>query len=364
MLFLKQKLAALWRWIGSLSGLAGLFLLLKLVDASAVAAALAGVNPLLLLLALLLVLLTTALRAGRWMLLFRQRRVHIPFQRLLNAGLIGSFYGQFLPLSFAVGASLLFTENARSGGRGSDFTAAFVVERLVNLVSLFVATSLVLLIAGPVGLPAALPLTIHLASIASLAGLLCLRQGWGIERVGRLLARLRLPQLAQHCDVLCQALHSDLGQWSAIGRLTMLSLLVNVSEMLASYLVTLAVAGPVPFFSFMPLTALIITLQGVPLTPGSLGTREGLYVFFLGLLGVSELQALSIGLLVLMLNWLRGLVGGLVLLNCKMRAMAVMVSGVRGMGALSQRVLWSRRGPCQVCYNNGNVPYLRQTGVL
>jgi uncharacterized membrane protein YbhN (UPF0104 family) len=95
----------------------------------------------------------------------------------------------------------------------------------------------------------------------------------------------------------------------------MLSLLVNVSEMLASYLVTLAVVGPVPFFSFMPLTALIITLQGVPITPGSLGTRESLYVFFLGLVGVSEPQALSIGLLVLMLNWLRGFVGGLVLLK-------------------------------------------------
>ncbi len=312
---MRQKLAALWRWIGPLSGIAGLFLLLKLVDASVVAAAMAGANPLLLLLAVLLVLLTTALRTGRWMLLFRQRRVNIPFQRLLSASLIGSFYGQFLPVSSAVGASLLFTENARSGGSAVDFIATAVVERLLNLVSLFVAASLVLLIAGPAGLPAALALTIHVISSGLLVGVLFLRQGWGIDRVGWLLARLRLPQLAQHVGTLYQALQSDLGQRSVMGRVILLSLLVNAGVMLTSYLVTLAVAGPVPFFSFMALAALIITLQGIPITPGSLGIRESLYVFFLRLLGVSEPQALSVGLLVLVVHWLQGFMGGLVLLQ-------------------------------------------------
>ena len=54
---------------------------------------------------------------------------------------------------------------------------------------------------------------------------------------------------------------------------------------------------------------------GVPITPGALGIREGLHVFFLGLLGVSGAQALTVGLLVTTLYWLQGLVGGLVLLS-------------------------------------------------
>jgi uncharacterized membrane protein YbhN (UPF0104 family) len=142
-----------------------------------------------------------------------------------------------------------------------------------------------------------------------------LRRGWGLGRVARLLARLRLGTASQHLGALSQALQSDLGHWHVLGRGVGLSLLVNASLMTVSYLVTLAVAGPTPVLSFMALAVLIITLQGIPITPGSLGMREGLYVFFLGLLGIGQARALSVGLLVLMLHWLQGFIGGLVLLQ-------------------------------------------------
>jgi uncharacterized membrane protein YbhN (UPF0104 family) len=241
--------------------------------------------------------------------------VFIPFRRLLDASLIGSFYGQFLPLSSVVGATLLFTESARCGCRAVDFFTTVLVERVLNLISLFAAASLILLVVRPAGLPAASVLTIHLAFIGSAAGLIWLRRGWGIGRVARLLARLRLDRVSQHLSTLSQALQSDLGQWHVMGRGVGLSLLVNASLMTVSYLVTLAVVGPTPFLSFMALAVLIITLQGIPITPGSLGMREGLYVFFLGLLGISEARALTVGLLVLMLHWLQGFIGGWVLLQ-------------------------------------------------
>lgn len=312
---MKQQWIRVWRWVGPFSGIVGLVLLVKLADAGAVAAALARAEPLLLLLAAAMVLITTALRTRRWVFLFRQRQVHVPFRRLLDTSLIGSFYGQFLPLSSVVGATLLFAESARCGCRAVDFFTTVLVERVLNLISLFAAASLILLVARPGGLPAAAAWTIHLAFIVSAAGMIWLRRGWGVGRVARLLARLRLGKASQHLGALSQALQSGLGQWRVMGRGVVLSLLVNASLMTVSYLVTLAVAGPTPFLSFMALAVLIITLQGIPITPGSLGMREGLYVFFLGLLGISEARALSVGLLVLMLHWLQGFIGGLVLLQ-------------------------------------------------
>lgn len=312
---MKKRLTKLWRWVGPLSGIGGLALLINIVDAQAVAAALTGANLFLLLPAASLVLLTTAVRAWRWAFLFRQRKVKIPFRRLLSANLMGSFYGQFLPISSGIGATLLFAENARCGGGTADFFATVLVERVLNLISLFGVASFVLLVEPPVGLPAASTFTIHLAFIGLIAGLFCLRRGWGIGWVAVLLSRLQLQGLSQQVGTLSQALRSDLGQAGVIGRGIALSILVNACSVMASYLVTLAVAGPMSLLSFLAPATLIATLQGVPITPGSLGVRESLYVFLLGFLGVSEPRALTVGLLVTMLHWLQGVIGGLVLLQ-------------------------------------------------
>jgi uncharacterized protein (TIRG00374 family) len=324
---MRRFLAKTWRWVGLLSGIVGLIVLVNLVDARAVAAALTGANPLLLLAAAMLVLLTTALRTRRWTHLFQQRKVNIPFLRLLGTNLIGSFYGQFLPLSSAVGASLLFTESARVGGKTVDFIATVLVERLLNLAALSAAASLVLLVAQPVGLPAALRLTTYLAATGVLAALLLLRQDWGGGGVGRVLARLRLGKVGRAIEALSQALQSELGERRVLARGLALSVLINASVMATSYLTTLAVAGPVPLLSFLVMAALIVTLQGIPITPGSLGMREGLYVFFLGLLGVSKPQALTVGLLMMLLHWIQGVIGGLVLLQRSLPEVTSVPSG-------------------------------------
>jgi uncharacterized protein (TIRG00374 family) len=336
---MKRKLAHLWRWVRPLSGVAGLVVLLKLVDGAAVAAAFKGVNPIFLLLAALLVLLVTALRARRWAFLFRQREINVPSRRLLSTNLIGSFYGQFLPTSSAVGATLLFAEAARYGGSTVDFIATILVERVLNLVSLFATASIVVLVARPAGLPAGLTATIHLTAIGLGVGLLLLRWGWGLSGLGRLLARLRLQKLSQHLDTLSQALQSDLGRSGVIGRGLALSALINTSVTAVSYLVTLAVAGPVPPLSFMAMATLIVTLQGIPITPGSLGVRESLYVFFLGLLGVGEPQAFTVGLFVMVLHWLQGFIGGLVLLQRSLPK-----AGVRRGFARINTALFSQHG--------------------
>ncbi len=312
---MKQKLKKVWPWLGMLSGIVGIGVLLKMIDVNAVVAALAGANPILLAFAALLVLLTVAIRARRWKFLFQRRRVDVPFRHLLSILLIDSFYGQFLPASSAVGATMLFAEGARCGANTVDTVATILAERVFNMVAIFVAASLVLIVAQPIGLPSAFTVTIVLASIGLVTALLSLQRGWGISWINRMLARVRLQKLGEHLATLSKTLQSDFGQPRVVGHALALSVLVNVSMMVASYLVTVAVAGPVPLLGFLAMAAIIVAIQGVPITPGSLGVREGLYVFFLGLLGISEPQALTVGLIVMLLYWFQGLFGGLVLLR-------------------------------------------------
>jgi uncharacterized membrane protein YbhN (UPF0104 family) len=143
--------------------------------------------------------------------------------------------------------------------------------------------------------------------------LLSLRRGLGIGFLGRLLSRMRLQRVGRFIISLAAALQSDLGERQFLAQGMGLSVLVNACVMSASFLVTVATAGAVSFWSFMALATLIVALQGIPITPGAIGIREGLHVFFLGLLGVTGPKALSVGLLVTGLNCLQGLLGGLLL---------------------------------------------------
>jgi uncharacterized protein (TIRG00374 family) len=58
-----------------------------------------------------------------------------------------------------------------------------------------------------------------------------------------------------------------------------------------------------------------VTIEIIPLTPGSLGIREGAYVFFLGYLAIAEPTALSIGLLIRLITWTQAIIGGMILMQ-------------------------------------------------
>lgn len=307
--------SSLWRWVRLLMGVIGLLLLVTVVDVRQVSAALRDANWSYLLLAWALTMASTVTKTARWWLLMRQNQVKIGFQRLLGTYLIGTFYSQFLPGSAAGGDAMRMAESSVDTGQAVNSVSSVIIERAIGLISIVTTASLILLINRPDGIPKAFMLVIDALTICGITALVVLRFGWFVGPITRLMTRLKLGKLAQKVRDLSDALQSDLGNIRVLAWMVALSLLANFFSMTAFYLALLAVTEPVSYFGFISIVALIVTIEAIPLTPGSLGIREGAYVFFLGYLDVPEATALSIGLLIRVLGWTQALMGGLILMQ-------------------------------------------------
>jgi uncharacterized protein (TIRG00374 family) len=189
------------------------------------------------------------------------------------------------------------------------------VERAIGMFSIIGTASLILLIMEPERIPVAFELIIYVLALMSLGALLVLRFGMFIGIITRVLDRFGFQRISGNLHALSDALRGDLGEARILLTMVVLSLLANGLSMTAFYLALVAITDPVPYLAFISLVALIVTIEIIPLTPGSLGIREGAYVFFLGYLAIAEPTALSIGLLIRLITWTQALIGGLILMQ-------------------------------------------------
>jgi hypothetical protein len=304
-----------WQWFRLLMGVLGLVVLVDLVDLHEIGDALVEANWWYLIPAWLLMFVSTAFKTERWLLLLRRNEVKITFARLFGTYLIGAFYSQFLPGSSAGGDAMRMAESSVDTGRTVHSVASVIIERAVGMISILTTASLILLIDQPEGIPQPVMLLIYGLSAAGIITLVVLRFGWFVGLVMMILEKIKLGKLARIVGTLSLALQGDLGDPALLGTMVILSLLANAASMTSYYLALLAVTDPVPYLSFISLVALIVTLEIIPLTPGSLGIREGAYVFFLGYLDVPKATALTISLLIRFLTWVLSLIGGVILLQ-------------------------------------------------
>lgn len=304
-----------WQWVRLLMGVLGLVFLIGLVDFGEVREALANANFIYLVPAWFLMIASTGFKTARWMLLLRKNEVAIRFQRLFGTYLIGAFYGQFLPGASAGGDAMRMAESSIDTGRTVNAVASVLIERAIGLISILGTASLILIFASPRDIPVGVYALIFGLTSIGLTGLLALRFEIFLGLGTRILEMLRLKSIAEKVTALSHALQGDLGEPRIIGQMVVLSILANACSMTAFYLALVAVTDPVQYLAFISLVALIVTIEIIPLTPGSLGIREGAYVFFLGYLSIPEPTALSIGLLVRLLSLTQAFIGGLVLLQ-------------------------------------------------
>ena len=304
-----------WRYFRLLMGLLGIVILANIVDISQVSGALTDARIIYLFPAWGLMLLSTGVKTLRWQVLLNQNGVVVSFRRLLGTYLIGAFYSQFLPGSSAGGDAMRMAESSIDTGRTIDSVASVLVERAIGLISIVGTASLILLIVEPEGIPLVFEIIIYTLALLGTSALLVLRFGMFIGSITAILDRLGMQGVSKNLHALSDALRGELGDIRILLVMVVLSLLANGLSMTAFYLALMAITDPVPYLAFISLVALIVTIEVIPLTPGSLGIREGAYVFFLGYLAIAEPTALSIGLLIRLITWTQALIGGMILMQ-------------------------------------------------
>jgi hypothetical protein len=108
----------------------------------------------------------------------------------------------------------------------------------------------------------------------------------------------------------------------------MLSAAFHVFQIALQYVLARSLHISIPagyFFLFFPIVTVLATL---PMSFSGIGIREGGYVFFLGLIGIQEEQALAMGLLWTGIVLSSGLVGGLAILLSPERLFSAAKGGV------------------------------------
>lgn len=218
--------------------------------------------------------------------------------RLSELYLVGYFVNLFLPSR--IGGDLVRSLSlARPGGRTETLVCTFL-ERLTGLLAMLLIACGGLLITHQ-----SLLIT---GVVVSLAG-----AGWG----GALALWVGIParwfpwsRIASLVERMERALAAVRGDVPLLVQSMGLSLLFHGLTVVNTQVAAWAIgAPPIAFGDLFVVLPLILLLGSIPLTPQGLGVQEGMWVFFLGQIGVSPADSLAISLVLRAKSYLLGMVG-------------------------------------------------------
>ena len=238
------------------------------------------------------------LAAARWHEVARTLGLDTRFGRLTSHYLAGQFVGNFLPTT--IGGDLLRV--SRLGRDTADRPKAFasvIIERLTGWVVLPLLTLVALLMnrgllretGGRVAF------TIAIGTVIVLFGIVYLAEN---PRVGgRLTGDSGLRQRLG-------AVHSGLSNYrrlpGAAGRLLLVACAYQLLLVTAMGLAAAAFDVRPGLTAWLAFAPMVLIVQVLPVSIGGLGVREGALIVFLGSHGVSDGQAVSLGLVLYALN--------------------------------------------------------------
>lgn len=282
------------------------------VDPRAIWESWKGISAGLLIAALALQMLGNVISAAKWQMVLRAQGHKLPLLWLLSLYMIGQFANNFLPTTVGGDAVRAAQLGARIDSYGRA-TASVLVERITGFWALSVMGGVTLYFARYYIQVNILVILIVLGcAVATTVALILMRY------TGFMHAMLdRFPFPAK----LRSGLHKMVDAFGTTSQApgTMLGVLamsiVFQSTWIAMHVVAGAALGmAVPFvlYSFMvPLTDI---LGLIPLFFNNLGAREGVFVLYLGQIGIGQASAVALSVLIFSIRLVISLIGGILLL--------------------------------------------------
>ncbi len=268
-------------------------------------------------LAFLLQLVGLSLSAAKWGVILGARGKQQPYGWLLSVYLVGQFANNFLPTTVG-GDALRAMQLGRRMGSYSQSSASIFLERLTGFMALSTIAVLALFVSyiQVTGTPLVTERWLFWATI-----------GFAVLAVGVAVASLMAPLLHQFIGPYLPRATRDplkrvagaLADYFPQGR--MLVLVVAMSLLFQSIWVIIHIVcgmalgiteAPLLLYALMvPLTDVVGLL---PIFFNNLGAREGIFILYLGQVGVAREVAIALALSVFAIRLVASLLGGLVLL--------------------------------------------------
>lgn len=295
-----------WRMLGSLV-LVGL--LVWRIDWHQVATAFAKLDVRYWLLALGLYVLTQGVSALRWQMLGRTLGLGGRWSEYLGHYFVGMFFNLVLPTSVGgdvVRAWYLGREEGVEPAKGRR-TAAFlsVLADRVNGFAVLIIVACMAALCCPTPLPGWIVATVDGMGAACLLGLAALPLLPWLRNV--LSAYPRLAGLLDGANLCLRDRRAMVG-------VTLLSLVVQLANVVLAWLIGEGLGLPVPLLYYGVLIPLVSLLTLLPISLNGMGLREGGMVLLLAPLHINSASAITLSLLIFAVYTATSLMGGVVYL--------------------------------------------------
>jgi len=236
------------------------------------------------------------LSAWRWQRVLTVLEVPTRLPSLVSHYLAGQFVGNFLPSTIGGDVLRVSRLSSSTSAPGPSSFASVVLERLTGWVVLPVLTLAGLALRPSLlglGLASHLALLLSLGTLTLLAGILA---ATGSRRLaGRFAANDGWTRFLGAVHLGIDGLRR---RPSAAAGILGVATVYQLSTVLAAYFSTRALGLHLPMAAVLAFVPVVAIAQVLPLSLNGLGLREGAFVVFLGPLGVSAGQAITVGLLV------------------------------------------------------------------
>ena len=253
-----------------------------------------------------LMVLGLFVRAYRWLMLLRGLHATVRFRRLVELYMVGNFFNTFLPSGF--GGDVVRVLEVSQDVPNDVAAGTVIVDRLTGLMMLF-ALALAALPFRPDSFPPELLWPIVGVAVIGLAGGFVLLEGSLIRRFGGWLpGKLSVTDEKQPLAKLLNAVQGC--GWGAIGKASAVSaVFVGI---LAAWWMTAGFALGLHQISYAYFLLVIPILSVSMLAPsiGGLGVRETIAPLLFAGAGLSAGDAVTLSLLVFIIQRTTGLLGG------------------------------------------------------
>jgi len=295
-------------------GLSGLLIwyLLHRIPLHQIFASLAEVNLYWLMLALCLAGLGKIISTLRWRYLLSVQDISVPFSVLFSSLLVGYFFNNFLPSTIGGDAMRAF-DIARYSRRNMASAVTVVTERVMGILAL-ASVALVAACAGyrlieTVGHVFYLVLAFFLLSVG---GFYIVTQRVFVNRLVRLAQWAKLAKMGRLVSEAYAAFGLLRDHKGALLNTYLISALLQVNVLLYYYVISLSLHLEVSIAYFFCIIPVVLVILQLPISINGIGVREGLYVFFFGLVGVAGQKAIAFSWLDFGMTILMGIAGGTV----------------------------------------------------
>lgn len=240
---------------------------------------LSNINVLTFLGAICLYIFAQAVSTVRWKLLLPEG---IGLKKLFSLYMIGAFFNSFLP-GIVGGDAVKGYYLYKATGRAGLVLASVFMDRYLGLVVLIMIS----IISFPFGFR-----YLQETNMTWLFLIIILSFVLG----SFLFFGLRIGKHVKHVGNLYDYFHAYRNERGTIGKALLLSVLVQFSGFAAVYILARGLGQNIPFLSILVYLPLIILISTIPISISGLGVREGAFVLFFSVIGVSPEAAAAVSL--------------------------------------------------------------------